>query len=343
MDRALVSCGFGVVATLLFGAGLIEPALAAPGPGSGYPCKNCLFVAPPEGKAKAPLLVVLHGDAPGGKAPLVARDAAPFITAASERGIAVLAPMCPKDEGCLVGSYWQWSKGDPPGWISAQIDTVRKDYDIDPDRIWIAGWSGGASFLGYHYARLGARYAAVIFVGGGIPPASSDCSSCAPPAYFLVGDKNPLHHLARRLKDDVSTCTQDVTWDLLSGKDHAGEWRALSAPGQAAKVLDWLDKHPRNCPAPVASAFLPAAPPSAAPTSSASETLVVQTAPVPTVPASVTTPARGAHCGCQMVNQSALPIEAMGALGVMVVLTRRRVIHQAAATNQMEKPPKTAL
>lgn len=281
---------------------------AAPERRIGFPCKGCLFVPPPEGATKSPLLVVLHGDAPGGKTPLVTRDSEPFVAAASERGIAVLAPMCPKEEGCLVGSFWQWSKGDPPAWIEAQIDAVQQDSSIDPDRIWIAGWSGGASFLGYHYGRLGARYAAVIFVGGGMPPATSTCSSCSPPAYFLVGDKNPLHHLARGLRDDVQACTKDVTWDILPGKDHAGEWRALNAKGKVSTLLDWLAKHPRNCPAAVET---PPPPPSAVvPTSSASTNAIPEKRPLqrdasPPVAtkAPVTNPPT-MHCGCNMAGRA---------------------------------------
>ncbi len=231
------------VATLSASTGETAPTLH-----TDFPCKGCLFLPPAEGATIAPLLVVLHGDAPGGKTPLVKRDSAPFVEAAIERGIAVLAPMCPKDQGCLVGSFWQWSQGDPPAWIVLQIEAVRKKSSIDPNRIWIAGWSGGASFLGYHYPRLAEHYAAVIFAGGGMPPASKACAPCSPPAYFLVGDKNPLHHLAKGLKENILSCTKDVTWDLLPGKDHAGEWRTLSNKTKAGELLDWLAKHPRRCP-----------------------------------------------------------------------------------------------
>lgn len=240
-------CFFASTAFFLamFHASLAE---AAPALRADFPCKGCLFLPPAEGATKAPLLVVLHGDAPGGKTPLVKRDSAPFVAAAIERGIAVLAPMCPKDKGCLVGSFWQWSQGDPPAWIALQIAAVRKEASIDSDRIWIAGWSGGASFLGYHYPRLAEHYAAVIFAGGGMPPAVNTCAPCSPPAYFLLGDKNPLHHLAKGLHESIHACTKDVTWDLLPGKDHGGEWRTFNDKSKIGELLDWLAKHPRNCP-----------------------------------------------------------------------------------------------
>jgi poly(3-hydroxybutyrate) depolymerase len=220
---------------------------AAPSGRVDFPCKGCLFEPPPEGATKAPLLVVLHGDAPGGKTPLVERDTSPWRKAGRERGIAVLSPFCPREEGCRFGSYWQWTQGDPLGWMQKQIDLVAKAYSIDPDRIWIAGWSGGASFLGYHYQELSSRFAAVVFVGGGMPNAASSCSKCSLPAYFLVGDRNPLHHLAKALRVSVEGCTSELTWDLVPGKDHAGEWRAITEPGKAGAILDWLAKHPRQC------------------------------------------------------------------------------------------------
>lgn len=229
------------------GVSLSKTTFAASAVRTDFPCKGCLYWPPPVESKNAPLLVVLHGDAPGGKTPLVKRDSEPFVKAASERGIAVLAPMCPKDEGCLVGSYWQWSLGDPPGWINKQVDAVRQESSIDPDRIALVGWSGGASFLGYHYSRWADRYAAVVFAGGGIAPYSSTCAACSPPVYFMVGNKNPLHHLAKDLKTSVSSCTQDVTWDLLPGMDHGGEWRALNRPGKVDEIVDWLEKHSRTC------------------------------------------------------------------------------------------------
>jgi pimeloyl-ACP methyl ester carboxylesterase len=261
-----------------------------------YPCKGCLFDPPAARSDRAPLLVVLHGDAPGGGTPKVARDASPWARAAAERGVALFAPMCPRELGCRAGSFWQWNEGDPPGWIAAQIDVIAKDHAIDPDRVWIAGWSGGASFLGWHFARLGERYAAVVFAGGGIPPKSAECPSCALPAYFLVGDKNPLHHLAVGLRERVAACEGERVWDLLPGKRHDGEWTALAAPGKAASLLDWLDKHPRAC---RAEAEKPAEPPPAEPLPpapapvSSPRTSTPATAPPPAPPAAP------AHCGCE--------------------------------------------
>ena len=335
--RAVLSIPLAFAATSL---SLSGQAFAAGNPRTDYPCKGCLYWPPPENTPHSPLLVVLHGDAPGGKTPLVKRDSEPFAKVAVERGIAVLAPMCPKDEGCRVGSYWQWVDGDPPAWIAKQIDILRRDYALDAERTWIAGWSGGASFLGYHYARLGERYGAVIFAGGGIAPATTTCAACSPPAYFLVGNKNPLHHLAKDLKTNVLSCTKDVTWDLLPGSDHAGEWRALGRAGKVGEILDWLAKHPRTCGAtsvaPAASSAVSPAPSSGAtpveakPISSAS-----MPRPVPVAP-----PATGCVVGDVSSGNSAWAL-VFSLLGGMSV-ARRRFNRANAAKNQTEKAPKTA-
>ena len=300
-------------AALLFATSTASSVVAAPERRIDFPCKGCLFVPPPEGATKSALLVVLHGDAPFGKTPLVARDAEPFVGAASERGIAVLAPMCPKEEGCLVGSFWQWSKGDPVGWMAAQVDAVCRESSIDPERIWIAGWSGGASFLGYHYARLGERYAAVILAGGGMPPLARECSSCTVPAYFLVGDKNPLHHLARGSRDAVEACTKDVAWDLVHGMDHGGEWRALNAKGKVSDLLDWLATRRRNCPQASEKSPLPVVVPSSL------SSAIPEPAPLPEA-----SPRGSAHCGCNSICSSESAHHLCWLLGAVLALVLRR-------------------
>ena len=206
------------------------------------PCKGCLASVPTTADAgPTPLLVLLHGDS--GHAPKQLVDAWERATAA--RGIALLALACPRELGC-EGSFWRWN-GDP-AWLGAQVRALDARVPIDPRRVWLLGWSGGASYLGYRLPELGEGFAAVVFHGGGIPPASSTCAARPLPSYFLVGDKNPLHGLAVRLRDEATRCAHDVTWDLLPGADHAGEWNARAT--HAAATLAWLEAHPAPAPHP---------------------------------------------------------------------------------------------
>ena len=152
------------------------------------------------------------------------------------RGWALLALDCPVRLGCK-DSFWKWD-GDP-SWVLDQVAAVAKRRPIDRARVYLIGWSGGASYIGWRAAAWSGEFAAVVLHGGGIPPGTTACPAGRLPAYFLVGDKNPLHRLARELRAYFEACHQDVTWDLVRGGDHAHEEAALTAR-KAAEILDWL-------------------------------------------------------------------------------------------------------
>lgn len=201
-----------------------------------------------------PLLVVLHGDIDH-----AATTAAPWIPAITARGWGLLAIECPVAEGCDKGSFWRWNG--PPAWLTAQVDKVRATYAIDGRRVFLSGWSGGASYIGWHAPALAERFAAIVIHGGGVAPPARLCTKRETPVYFLVGDQNPLHHLAKELRGYFETCGHDVTWDLLPHAGHAGELAALDL-AKASTILDLLEA--RTAPAP------PSTSPSSAPSVAAS-------------------------------------------------------------------------
>lgn len=216
-----------------------------------WPCPGCWF-QPAPGDAPAPLLVVLHGDAAAGRAPDLRTPFTALQDAARARGLAVLAPRCPAEHGCTRGSFWQWTQGGPSAWLAEQVRAVTSAYRIDAERVSLLGWSGGASYAGSVVHELGERFAAVAFVGGGMPPEPlpPDCPRCLPPAYFLAGDKNPFHHLAQALRGLYTRCGAEARWQPLAGADHEGELAALRSPARVAALLDWLAAKKRRCPAP---------------------------------------------------------------------------------------------
>jgi poly(3-hydroxybutyrate) depolymerase len=196
------------------------------------PCKGCTLDVP-DGKDPVPLVVVLHGDREHAPA-----AAARWRAAVKKRGWALLALECPHDRECK-DSYWQWD-GDP-SWVIDQVAAVAKQTAIDPHRMYLVGWSGGASYIGARAIAWSPTFAAVVLHGGGMAPQAADCVDRLP-AYFLVGDRNPLHRLAKDLRAYFDGCKQDVTWDVITGADHAKEETALGAK-KAAAILTWLDAH----------------------------------------------------------------------------------------------------
>ncbi|HEY1558448.1 MAG TPA: PHB depolymerase family esterase [Kofleriaceae bacterium] len=193
----------------------------------------------PSGRDPVPLVVVLHGDREHAPA-----AAARWRAATHRRGWALLALECPHDLGC-TDSFWKWDG--EPSWVFERVAALAKRRAIDLARVYLVGWSGGASYIGWRAPAWSAHFAAVVLHGGGIPPDRPDVADCPNPglpAYFLVGNKNPLHDLARELRAYFERCRQDVTWDLIEGADHAREETALTAT-KANAILDWLAERHR--------------------------------------------------------------------------------------------------
>ena len=198
------------------------------------PCTGCK-ASFTTGASSVPLLVVLHGD--WGLGPTDLLNA--WEKHARTRGLALLSLKCPADQGCK-GSWWQWNG--EPAWITQQIDAFEKKsvLSIDRKRMYLAGWSGGASYIGMRAQAFQQTFAAIVYHGGGVAPAGpcAPAASSPAPAYFLVGSANPLHSLAVELRKENEQCGIDVTWKLLPNADHTAEWKALDANGGA--VADWL-------------------------------------------------------------------------------------------------------
>lgn len=200
------------------------------------PCTDCRLELPAERSQPLPLLVVLHGNHEDADASMKRwRDAA------LGRGWAVLGLTCPEAAGCKQSRWYRWN-GDP-AWVTRQVRAVGKHLRIDPGRVFLAGWSGGATYIGMNAHRWPSLFSAVVYHGGGQPPLStSACPTHALPAYFLVGDENWAHGAARKLRAYYERCDQEHVWDLLEGADHPAEDRALDRP-RADRILRWLDDH----------------------------------------------------------------------------------------------------
>jgi poly(3-hydroxybutyrate) depolymerase len=194
-------------------------------------CDGCTALLPDSGRV-VPLLVVLHGNHES------ASDAARrWRTVANKRGWGVLALQCPRERGCDdEGRWYRWAGH--PSWIFEQLEHVKR---ADRERLVLVGWSGGASYIGMMAPAWQSRFDAIVFHGGGQPPRDDDAGCPSLPAYFLVGDKNPAHPAAVRLRDYWSKCGARMHWDLIEGADHAAEDRALDE-SKAHAILDWIER-----------------------------------------------------------------------------------------------------
>ncbi len=202
------------------------------------PCAGCTVDLPP-GTRAVPLLVVLHGNHES-----AAAAAKRWRGAALAKGWGVLALRCPRAKGCDDEGRWYRWRGEPD-WVVAQIQELAAQRPIDESRLYLAGWSGGATYIGQQAPHWYRTFAAVVFHGGGQPPAGRRCPARELPAYFLVGDANPAHPAARRLRDYWQACGQEHVWDLLPGANHAKEDAALD-DAKAAEILEWLDRRARK-------------------------------------------------------------------------------------------------
>lgn len=216
----------GLLIGLLVASSASVPADPAP------PCKGCVLEVPKAIPDRgAPLLVVLHGDRQQASAAAVR-----WRAATKARGWVLLSLQCPVDEGCK-DSWWRWN-GDL-GYLRRMIDKVADTTKIDRSKIGLAGWSGGASFIGANARYLEDTYAGFVFHGGGMDADEDGCTPYKQRAYFLVGDKNPLHELAIAVRERFDRCGSEVVWDVIKGGDHDREDRALDLK-KALFLLDWI-------------------------------------------------------------------------------------------------------
>ena len=221
----------------VLGLMIISAAVRADATQSKPPCSGCTLDLPSAATDPVPLVVVLHGDTD-----TASERATKWRDAVMRRGWALLSLSCPEQLGC-DGAWYRWRHD--PGWVREQVREVVASHYIDASRLYLAGWSGGATFISKHLHEWPHMFAAIVIHGGGVPPRGGDCPERPVPAYFLVGDKNPGHGAVKRLRAYLEACAQEVRWDLLAGANHRKEDAALTAD-KADQILRWLANQRRS-------------------------------------------------------------------------------------------------
>jgi poly(3-hydroxybutyrate) depolymerase len=200
------------------------------------PCPGCLVEVPPAAGERPAVVIAMHGNNE------TAADAAKrWRAAAAARGHVLLALECPRDQGCDGGKWYEWPK--TTAYVRRALETLDKQLPIDRDRVYLIGWSGGASAIGRHLAAWDDFATAIVLHGGGMPPVDGRCANV--PAYFLVGDANPGHRAAVALRQHLAKCGSEVEWDVMPDADHAAEDAALDRT-KASKIISWLDDRART-------------------------------------------------------------------------------------------------
>ena len=171
-----------------------------------------------------PLLLALHGD-----------EGKPDYIHSSFRGLQqstggafiLVSPRAP-----YGGGSWYKSTSNHRDFVDAVIQKVLSSYNIDQDRVWITGWSGGATFLGYYAIKRQDILASVTFyMGGGSggygysPPAGS----CKIPGRFVIGTKDFLYKLASNQRSLMKQNGHEVAWVELPGVGHSFQKSTLAA------------------------------------------------------------------------------------------------------------------
>lgn len=224
----------------------------------GFPCKRCTTDIPKksfESNKPMAVLLALHGDHGDAMQMLNA-----WLSSTSKAGVILVALRCPVELACPpAASWWQWyqTPGHSEKWLGEQIDKVTAEYNVDLDKVYATGFSGGASYLGYYIPTHADRFAAVAYTAGG-HRYIENCPSCKIPTYFTIGSTDGMiEPFVKPLWRYFDECGgHEMVWDELPAIGHVAMLGALRT-GHGDRVLKWLLDRDNQCvskPVPQASA-----------------------------------------------------------------------------------------
>jgi polyhydroxybutyrate depolymerase len=172
--------------------------------------------ARPTSDRPVPVLVLFHGFA--GVADGFAADTG-LPAATADHDVRLVVPF-----GLGTPATWEQTGGpfDDAGFVAELVDDLAADPCVDPDRIWLAGYSAGAAFVGLQACALGDRLAGIV-MNAAVPP-------------VLCADLSGLDVIVSHGTDDLVVPYDGVTIDLGNGPvtlpsspDLAAGWAAAMA------------------------------------------------------------------------------------------------------------------
>ncbi len=193
-----------------------------------------------------PLLLRLHGgvgratlvsDAPG----YAAEDE--FLPLAEERGWLLLYPFG------QAGATWWDETG--MAMISELIRVTKRAFNVDDDRVWMTGFSDGASGA-YGFAMLRPTdFAAFVPLNGhmGVAASAGEQDTYAPnlaatPIFAVNTDEDGLYpaRKARPMIDMAREAGGDILYREFHGYGHNFDYAPLALPA----IAGWLERHARD-------------------------------------------------------------------------------------------------
>lgn len=205
-----------------------------------------LYISPAyDPQQAAPLIVTLHGGV--GRAeiiddPLDYAQGYPFTALAEKMGALVLYPFG------QAGAVW-W---DDVGMSNVEnlVRTVKRNYNIDDDRVYMGGFSDGASASFCQAMVNPTDYAAFIALNGhmGVGSLDGDLSTYAPnfyntPIYAITTYDDQLYpsHKMRKTIEMARQAGGDIFYRELEG-DHSFDYDQEELP----RIEQFLIHHPRD-------------------------------------------------------------------------------------------------
>ena len=187
----------------------------------------------------APLIIVLHGTVDVGNALLnMFSDIIGQEKDDLWKRTIVVAPKSPTGIWHESQNYEINSKH-----IDAILKKVTKDFNIDLNRVIIAGWSTGAVFLGDYIIYHPDVYSAAVYVEGGgyWGPQKPPASKYKIANRFIIGSKDFMYKQTYQHYQWLKNNKFPVSWDVISNKSHS---EAVYDKGW--ETWEWIKKQVRT-------------------------------------------------------------------------------------------------
>lgn len=177
-----------------------------------------------------PLIIGLHGDE---------GDPAKSVNV-SWRNVANDSFIFVAPKASNKGGSWYQAIDQNSQWMDKLMDSLLQSYNIDLDRIYIWGLSGGAMFISGYAMDRQDRFAAVQFNMGGSPwpwkrGKKKDRTECLAPTRFVVADDDFLYESAFELHQLLAEKNHESTWIDADCSGHC--WDKIEA---GAGARDWF-------------------------------------------------------------------------------------------------------